>query len=90
MFKKRWAGPGTGRDTEVEFHVPYRELTLKLVIIPVNHFMGHIIYTIRYRLKKNHLPKRQPVLPYYITSRGLSPVFPNFNSYQFKIQKVIR
>lgn len=37
--------------------------------------------------KKNHLPKRQPVLPYYTTSRGLKPVF---NSYQFKIQKMIR
>lgn len=28
-----------------EVHVPDRELTLKLVIIPVNYSIGHIVYT---------------------------------------------
>lgn len=44
-------------------HVPDRELTLKLVISPVNHFIGHIIYIILFQVEENHLPKSHPISP---------------------------
>lgn len=58
MSKKRQTGLFTGRNVEVEFHAPDRELTLKLVIIPVNHFMGHIIYIILLQVEKKSLAKK--------------------------------
>ena len=63
MPKKGWACPFIGRDTEAEVHARDTELLLKLVIILINHFIGHIIYVILFQVEKNHLPKRHPVLP---------------------------
>lgn len=58
IAKKRWAGPFTERDTEEQVHAPEGEWTLKLVIIPVNHCVGHIIYIILLQVENKSLAKK--------------------------------
>lgn len=88
--KKRWTGPFTGRDTEVEVHVLDRELPLKFIIIIITHFIEHIIYSISSRLKKIICQKHILYCLVYTISRRLCPILSNFNCYQFKIQIMIR
>ena len=69
---------------------PGRALPLKSVIILINHVIEYILYTVPGLKKKSLYQKDILYCLVYPASKGMTLALEPFDSYQLKIQKVIR